>query len=246
VHLRVSAVALLGAGALMTGTLINTATVMVGSTLGTFLRSHLRDRVRQMVMWGVGLVSLVIGLQMSLTTNNILVILGSLLTGGIIGELIRLEEGVNTLGETLQAKLSGEKNSTFSKGFVSASLLFCVGPMTILGSIQDGLSGDYTLLATKSILYGFASLALAASMGWGVLFAALTVLVYQGGLTLGASLVKTLLTELMIAEMSATGGTLILAIGLNLLGLTTIRVANFLPALVIAPMLVGVLQLFGS
>ncbi len=230
----------------MTGTLINTATVIVGSTLGTFLRSHFPDRVRQMVMWGVGLVSLVIGLQMSLTTNNILVILGSLLTGGIIGELIRLEEGVNTLGDMLQAKLSGEKDSTFSKGFVTASLLFCVGPMTILGSIQDGLSGDYTLLATKSILDGFASLALAASMGWGVLFAALTVLVYQGGLTLGAGLAKTLLTEPMVAEMSATGGTLILAIGLNLLNLTTIRVANFLPALVIAPMLVGVLQLFGS
>jgi uncharacterized membrane protein YqgA involved in biofilm formation len=230
----------------MTGTLINTATVIVGSALGTFLRSHFPDRVRQMVMWGVGLVSLVIGLQMSLTTNNILVILGSLLTGGIIGELIRLEEGVTTLGDTLQAKLSGEKDSTFSKGFVTASLLFCVGPMTILGSIQDGLSGDYTLLATKSILDGFASLALAASMGWGVLFAALTVLIYQGGLTLGAGLAKTLLTEPMVAEMSATGGTLILAIGLNLLDLTTIRVVNFLPALVIAPVLVGVLQLFVS
>ena len=116
--------------------------------------------------------------------------------------------------------------------------------MTILGSIQDGLSGDYTLLATKSILDGFASLALAASMGWGVLFAALTVLIYQGGLTLGAGLVKTLLSEPMIAEMTATGGTLILAIGLNLLDLTAIRVANFLPALAIAPTLVVVVQLW--
>jgi uncharacterized protein len=118
--------------------------------------------------------------------------------------------------------------------------------MTILGSIQDRLSGDYTLLATKSTLDGFASLALTASMGWGVLFAALTVLVYQGGLTLAAGLVKMLLTEPMVAEMTATGGTLILAIGLNLLDLTTLLVANFLPALVIAPMLVGLLQLFGS
>ena len=233
-------------GALMTGTLINTATVIVGSTAGTFLRSRLPSRVRQMVMWGVGLVSLVIGLQMSLSTKNILIVLGGLLAGGIIGELIRLEEGLNKLGDTLQAKLSGEKDSTFSKGFVTASLLFCVGPMTILGSIQDGLSGDYTLLATKSILDGFASLALAAAMGWGVLFAALTVLVYQGGLTLGAGLVKTLLTEPMAAEMTATGGTLILAIGLNLLDLMAVRVANFLPALVIAPMLAGLLQLFGS
>jgi uncharacterized protein len=161
----------------MTGTLINAATVIVGSTLGTFLRSRFSDRVRQMVMWGVGLISLVIGLQMSLNRKNILIVLGSLLTGGIIGKLVRLHEGLNGLGDILQAKLTVEKDSMISKGFVTASLLFCVGPMTILGSIQDGLSGDYTLLATKSILDGFASLALAASMGWGVLFAALTVLV---------------------------------------------------------------------
>jgi uncharacterized protein len=230
----------------MTGMLINTATVIIGSTVGTFLRSRFPDRVRQMVMWGMGLISLVIGLQMSLTTKNILVVLGSLLVGGIIGELVHLHEGLNRVGDILQAKLTAEKDSTFSKGFVTASLLFCVGPMTILGSIQDGLSGDYTLLATKSILDGFASLALAASMGWGVLFAALTVLVYQGGLTLGAGLVKTLLTEPMVAEMTATGGTLILAIGLNLLDLTAIRVANFLPALIVAPILVELLQLFGS
>jgi uncharacterized protein len=230
----------------MTGTLINTATVVVGSTLGVLLRSRFPDRVRHMVMWGVGLISLVIGLQMSLSTRNILIVLGSLLTGGIIGELVRLHEGLNRLGEMVQAKLTTEKDSAFSKGFVTASLLFCVGPMTILGSIQDGLSGDYTLLATKSILDGFGSLALAASMGWGVLFAALTVLIYQGGLTLGAGLFKALLTEPMVAEMTATGGTLILAIGLNLFDLTPIRVANFLPALIVAPILVGLLQLFGS
>jgi uncharacterized membrane protein YqgA involved in biofilm formation len=211
--------------------------------LGTFLRVHFPDRVRQMVMWGMGLTSLVIGLQMSFTTKNILVVLGSLLTGGIVGELVRLHEGLNRLGDILQAKLTAEKDSMISKGFVTASLLFCVGPMTILGSIQDGLSGDYTLLATKSILDGFASLALAASMGWGVLFAALTVLIYQGALTLGAGLAKMLLTEPMVAEMTATGGTLILAIGLNLLDLTTIRVANYLPALVLAPIVVAVVHL---
>jgi uncharacterized membrane protein YqgA involved in biofilm formation len=223
----------------MTGTLINAATVLVGGTVGTFLRSRFPDRVRQMVMWGVGLVSLVIGLQMSLSTKNVLVVLGSLLAGGILGELIRLHEGLNKLGGALQAEFSAGKDSTFSKGFVTASLLFCVGPMTILGSIQDGLNGDYTLLATKSILDGFASLAFAASMGWGVVFAALTILIYQGGLTLAAGLVKTLLTEPMVVEMTATGGTLILAIGLNLLDLTTIRVANLLPALLIAPVVVG-------
>ncbi len=116
--------------------------------------------------------------------------------------------------------------------------------MTILGSIQDGLNDDYTLLATKSILDGFASLAFAASMGWGVSCAALTILIYQGGLTLGAGLVKTLLAEPMVVEMTATGGTLILAIGLNLLDLTTVRVANFLPALLIAPVVVRLLHLW--
>jgi uncharacterized membrane protein YqgA involved in biofilm formation len=120
----------------------------------------------------------------------------------------------------------------------------CLTWMTILGSIQDGLSVEYTLLATKSLLDGFVALALAASMGWGVLCAALTVLIHQGGLTLGAGLVKTLLTEPMIAEMTATGGTLILASGLNLLDLTTIRVANFLPALVIAPVIVALVHLW--
>jgi uncharacterized membrane protein YqgA involved in biofilm formation len=228
----------------MTGTLINAATVLVGGTAGTLLRSRFPDRVRQMVMWGAGLVSLVIGLQMSLSTKNILVVLGSLLAGGIVGELIRLHEGLNKLGDALQVEFSPGKDSTFSKGFVTASLLFCVGPMTVLGSIQDGLNGDYTLLATKSILDGFASLAFAASMGWGVVFAALTILIYQGGLTLGAGLVKTVLTEPMVVEMTATGGTLILAIGLNLLELTTVRVANFLPALLIAPVAAGLLHLW--
>lgn len=228
----------------MTGTLINTAAVLVGGTIGTFLHRRFPERVRQMVMWGVGLVSLVIGMQMGLSTRNILVVLGSLLAGGIVGELLRLHEGLNRVGETLQTTLSAEKNSTISKGFVTASLLFCVGPMTVLGSIQDGLTGDYTLLATKSILDGFASLAFAASMGWGVMLAGLTVLVYQGGLTLGASLVKTLLTEPMMVEMTATGGTLIVAIGLNLLELTSIRVANFLPALLFAPLLVALLCLW--
>jgi uncharacterized protein len=226
----------------MTGTLINTAAVAIGGAVGTLLRARFPGRVRQMVMWGVGLISLVIGLQMSLSTKNILIVLGSLLAGGIVGELARLHEGLNRVGDVLQAKFSVEKDSTFSKGFVTASLVFCVGPMTILGSLQDGLSGDYQLLAVKSILDGFAALAFAASMGWGVLCAALTVFLYQGALTLGAGLLKTILIDPMVAEMTATGGTLILAIGLNLLDLTVIRIANFLPALLIAPCIAALLH----
>jgi uncharacterized membrane protein YqgA involved in biofilm formation len=230
----------------MTGTLINTATVLVGSTVGTFLRSRFPDCVRQMVMWGMGLISLLIGSQMSLTTEHILIVLGSLLAGGVCGEVLRLHEHLNRLGDTLQTILSVAEDSAFREGFVTASPLFCVGPMTILASIQDGLSGDYTLLAFQGNPCWLCCVGARRFDGLGVLLAALTVLVYQGGLTLGAGLVKALLTEAMVAEMTATGGALILAIGLNLLDLTLIRVANFLPALVIAPALVALLPLSGT
>jgi uncharacterized membrane protein YqgA involved in biofilm formation len=224
----------------MLGTLLNTAAVVIGGTLGAALRPRPPDRVRQMGLWGVGLVSVVVGVQMSLSSQQVLIVLGGLLAGGLIGELAGLHDRLNRLGETLQARLSAEPAGMFAKGFVTASLVFCVGPMTVFDAIRDGLSGDDQLLALKSVLDGFAALAFAASMGWGVLCASLSVLGYQGALTLGARLVQGLLTEAMLGEMTATGGTLVLAIGLNLLAPTAIRVADFLPALLIAPAIVAV------
>jgi uncharacterized membrane protein YqgA involved in biofilm formation len=219
----------------MVGTLINVATVVAGSGAGLLVGSRLPERIRQTVLSGLGLMTL------ALQTRNPLLMLASLLLGGVIGELLGLEERLQALGRSLETRVSGHsgEGSAFVKGFVTASLVFCVGPMTILGSIQDGLTGNYTLLAIKATLDGFASLAFSASLGIGVMFAALTVLIYQGALTLGAGLVKAVLTEAMITEMTAVGGTMILGIGLLLLDLKRVRVASFLPGLFIAPVLVA-------
>lgn len=225
----------------MVGTLINVVTVVAGSGAGLLVGSRLPERIRQTVLSGLGLMTLVIGMSMALQTRNPLLMLASLLLGGVIGELLGLEERLQALGRYLETRVSGHsgEGSAFVKGFVTASLVFCVGPMTILGSIQDGLTGNYTLLAIKATLDGFASLAFSASLGIGVMFAALTVLIYHGALTLGAGLVKAVLTEAMITEMTAVGGTMILGIGLLLLDLKRVRVASFLPGLFIAPVLVA-------
>jgi len=232
----------------MIGTIINVITVVAGGTLGTLLGERLPSRIRTIIMQGVGLVTLAVGMSMAITTNNFLLVLGSIVIGGILGEWWRLEERLDRAGEWLEAKASRFPllaRGEFTKGFVTASLVFCVGPMTVLGSFQDGLSGDYTLLAIKSVLDGFSSLAFAASMGMGTTFAALTVLVYQGALTLGASLFQNILTDAMIMEMTATGGVMILGIGLLLLEIKRVRVANFLPALAIAPLLVALWERWG-
>ena len=226
----------------MTGTVINVITVVAGGTLGALLGERLPSRIRQIVMQGVGLVTLAVGMSMAITTKNFLLVLISIVIGGILGEWWRLEERLDRAGnwlETKAARFPFLARGEFTKGFVTASLVFCVGPMTILGSIQDGLSGDYTLLAIKSVLDGFSCLAFAASMGMGATFSAITVLVYQGILTLGASLFQTVLTDTIITEMTATGGVMILGIGLLLLEIKRVRVANFLPALAIVPLLVA-------
>ena len=240
-----------------TGTLLNVATVLVGGTLGTFLGARLPERMRETIMHGLGLLTLVIGIQLSLETDNILIVLASLLVGGIAGEWLRVEDRIDRLGRWLEQRTGGNKDSLysdhpqgdvrpassrFSHAFLTASLVFCVGPMTILGSIQDGLTGDYTLLAVKATLDGFAALAFASSLGPGVIFAALTVLVYQGALTLGAGWASVWLTDPMIAEMTATGGVLMLALGLGLLEIKRIRAGNLLPGIVVAPIIVAVVN----
>ena len=233
----------------MTGTVINVITVVAGGTLGALLGERLPSRIRHIIMQGVGLVTLAVGMSMALTTNNFVLVLVSIVIGGILGEWWRLEERLDEAGKWLEAKAARFPflaRGDFTKGFVTASLVFCVGPMTILGSIQDGLSGDYTLLAIKSVLDGFAALAFAASMGMGATFSAITVLVYQGILTLGASLFENILTDAMITEMTATGGVMILGIGLLLLEIKRVRVANFLPALAIAPLLAALWEMWGT
>ena len=239
------------------GTLINVVTVLVGGTLGILLGARLPERMRETIMHSLGLLTLVIGIQLSFETDNILIVLASLLLGGIAGEWLCIEDRINQLGRWLEHKSAGNNvrstsntsqdaihsgASRFSHAFLTASLVFCVGPMTILGSIQDGLSGDYTLLAVKATLDGFAALAFASTLGPGVLFSALTVLIYQGALTLGAGWASAVLTDPMIAEMTATGGVLMLALGLGLLEIKQIRAGNLLPAIVVAPLIVAVVE----
>ena len=221
----------------MIGTLINVGTVLGGSSVGLVVGKRIPDRIHETVFKGLGLLTMVIGLKMSLETGNVLILMASALTGGLVGEWIDLQRRLDSLGSYLQDRF-GKSRGRFSEAFVTSSLVFCVGPMTILGSIQDGLSGNYELLAMKSMLDAFSSMAFAATLGVGVLLSAATVLLFQGGLTLCASLLDGRLTEAMIAEMTACGGLMLLGIGLVLLDVTRPRVANFLPSLLFAPLIV--------
>jgi uncharacterized membrane protein YqgA involved in biofilm formation len=222
----------------MTGTWINIATVLVGCCLGLLLGKRFPERMRETLIKGLGLFTLIVGLQMAFKTDNVIITLVSVIIGGIIGELLNVQAQLDRLGNALQARFGAASNNRFSEGFVTTSLIFCVGPMTILGSLQDGLTGDYQLLSIKSILDGFVALTFAAGFGFGVAFSALTILIVQGSISLTASHLESLLTDIMINEMVAAGGLIILGIGFVLLELLRIRVANYLPALVIAPLLV--------
>lgn len=235
----------------MTGTLINVGTVLLGTLLGTLLGARLPQRLQDRVLAGLGLVTLVIGVELALTwkDTNTLFVLGGVLLGGITGEALRIEDRLERLGDRLQAMTSrggAAGTSTVSEAFFTASLLFCVGPLTVVGAIQDGLTGDYQALATKAVLDGFASIAIAASLGPGVAFAALSVLVVQGGISLSAGLFADILAEgsEALAALTSAGGVLIIGIALKLLDVKDVKVGNFLPALVFAPALVGIASLF--
>lgn len=231
------------------GTLLNTAAVIVGATIGTLLGHRLSHNVRGIAMQGVGLVTLVLGLQMALQVRNILVLLVSVLAGGLVGEMLRIEARLDQFGTWAQSRFERRPvgastsvgESTFARAFVTSSLVFCVGPVTILGAIQDGLTGDFRLLAIKSVLDGIAASIFASVLGKGVFLSAAVVLIYQGALTLAARLLGGLMVDPAsdpgVLELTAVGGTLVLGIGLKLLDVAAVRVGNFLPALVLAPLL---------
>ena len=229
----------------MVGTILNVITVLIGGALGTVLGQRLPDKMRQTVLHGLGLVTIAVGLRMALGTANILIVMGSVLLGGTLGEWWHIEDRLQALGDRLQVRLGVGESGTLAQGFVTASLIFCVGPMTILGSIRDGLTGDYSLLAIKSLLDGFAALALASSLGVGVLFSAATVLIFQGGLSLLSRLAQVGMSPAMIAEMTATGGVIIMGIGLILLDIKRVRLASYLPGIFIAPLVVAILTTLG-
>lgn len=234
----------------MTGTFINVAAILIGGTIGLLFGARIPEKFKNTVIAGMGIFTAAMGMGMFLKSSNQLIVLGALLIGALIGEWIGIEDRLQTLGQTLEKRFSQESesgaNSRFVRGFMVSSLLYCIGPIAILGSIQDGLTGDYNLLAVKSTLDGFASVAFASTLGVGVLFSALPILVYQGGVSLLAHQLNAIVTDPMMAEMTATGGILLIGVGIsNLLEIKKIRVGNFLPALIAAPLIVWVLSLFG-
>lgn len=227
----------------MTGTIINVITVLVGGSIGLLFGARIPERFKNTVIAGMGLFTAAMGLQMFLKTENPLIVLGALLIGVLLGEWWKIEDGLQALGQRLEARFAPQaetdSGSKFVRGFMVASLLFCVGPMTILGSIQDGLTGDYNLLAVKSTLDGFASVAFASTLGVGVLFSSIVVLVYQGGISLLAGQLSAIVTAPMMNEMTAAGGVILVGLAIsNLLEIKKIRVGNFLPALAVAPLIV--------
>ena len=233
----------------MIGTFINVVAILVGGGLGLLLGTKLSERLKETVIAGLGLFTLVYGISLFLKTENSLIVLGSVLVGVIIGEWWHIEEGLQHLGIWLERRVnsqkSGEQNVNFIKGFVTASLVFCIGPMAILGSIQDGLTGNFNTLVVKSILDGFGAMAFASSLGVGVLFSSVMILVYQGSITLLAGQVQNVISVTMMNELSATGGVLLVAIAISsLLEIKKIRTGSFLPALILSPIIVWILALF--
>ncbi len=233
----------------MTGTFINVAAILIGGAIGLFFGAQIPEKFKNTVITGMGLFTVAMGLQMFLKSGNQLIVLGALIIGALIGEWIGIEDKLQAFGEILEKRFSQDNetggSSRFVRGFMVSSLLYCIGPMAILGSIQDGLTGDYNLLAVKSTLDGFASIAFASTLGIGVLFSSVIVLIYQGGVSLLANQLNAIITDPMMAEMTATGGILLMGVGIsNLLEIKKIRVGNFLPALAVAPLIVWILSLF--
>ena len=231
----------------LSGTLLNVLAVAIGASVGLLVGSRMPARIQQTLTDGLGLFTLAIAFSLALRllmdqsapAGTDLVVLASILVGGGIGELLRLTERVDSLGDWFQRRLArGDKPSRISEAFVTASLVFCVGPLTILGSIQNGLTGDIQLLAVKSVLDGFASIAFAATLGAGVYLSIVTILVIQGGLATLAYLFGANLDPVAISAASAVGGVILLGVGLRLLEIKRVRVVSLLPALVLAPLLV--------
>ncbi|WP_099158980.1 DUF554 domain-containing protein [Virgibacillus ndiopensis] len=218
------------------GTLVNGACIIIGSLIGLFF-TKIPERYKETVMHGIGLAVILIGMQMAFSTESIIVVLLSLLSGAIIGEFVHVEEGLNRLGNWIGSKFT-TTNDDFSvaQGFITASLIFGIGAMSIIGALDSGIRGDHEVLITKGVIDGFVALVLTTSLGYGVIFSVISVVLYEGSIALLATQIENWMSESLlngfITELTAVGGLLIIAIGLNLLNLMKIRVGNLLPALV--------------
>jgi uncharacterized protein len=217
----------------VTGTIVNTGAIVAGGLLGLAAAGRIPQRVKDIVMQALGLSTLIIGLQMALAIHRIIPIVGGLLLGALTGELFRIEDGIEHVGRWLKKRAHSD-SSTFVMGFVTASLLYCTGAMVVVGSIQDGTTGNATTLYAKAMLDGVASMAFASTLGIGVLFSAVSVFVVQGSITLLASKLAFLQQPTVLDPLTGAGGLLIIAVAINVLNLARIRVGNLLPALVYA------------
>ena len=226
----------------MLGTIVNTVAIIAGSLIGLFFKGSIPEKYSKTIMHAIGLAVILIGLKTALKTDDILIIIISLAIGSVIGELLRIEDRLERLGKWLGHLVSGD-NEGIAKGFVTASLIYCVGAMAIVGSLESGLSGNHQTLFAKSLLDGIGSILFASTLGIGVLFSAVSVFLYQGAITLAASILKPFLIPGVVVQMSAVGGLLILAIGINLLEIKKLKIGNMLPAIFI-PLIYQILKRF--
>lgn len=228
----------------MIATFVNCGVIILGCIVGLFIKGGIPERFNKIIMNGLALCAMFIGFSGALEGNNTIITIVSMAVGALIGELIDIDKWLNKLGETIQAKLDkGDgKESRIAEGFVNASLLYCVGAMSIVGALQAGLSGNYDTIYAKTVLDGVSSVIFSASMGIGVVFSSVTVLLYQGGITICASFLSGILSQAVIAEMTAVGSLMIVGLGLNLLEVTDIKIANLLPGILV-PVVLGLIGL---
>ncbi len=227
----------------MLGTIVNSLAIIVGGFMGIMIKKGLKDNYKEIVMQGIGLSVIVIGLMGAFKAQNILLVIISIVIGSLIGEMIGIEKGLNMLGRSLQSRVGGN-NSSFSEGFVTTSLIYCVGAMAIVGALESGLTGNHETLFAKSILDGITSVIFASTFGIGVVFSGVSVFIYQGIITIAASSLKELLTDSVITEMSAVGGILIMGIGLNIMDIKKIKIGNMLPSIFIPLVYYGLVILY--
>ena len=230
----------------MLGVIVNVIAILLGGSIGLLCKRGIPTRMTDAVMLGLGLCTMYIGIDGALAGENVLIVIGSMVLGTIVGTVLDIDGAINRLGAWVEGKFHRNEGGKMSlaQGFVTASLLFCVGSMTVVGSLNAGILGDNQMLYTKSTLDLVAASMLAASLGVGVLLSAAFVLVFQGGLVLLSSLIAPVLTDAAIAEMTCAGSLLIIALGLNLMGLAKIKVADYMPAVLFAPLLVWIVSLF--
>ncbi|WP_027702108.1 DUF554 domain-containing protein [Metaclostridioides mangenotii] len=228
----------------MLGTIVNSLAIAVGCIVGLFIKKGIPERVSKTIMSGLGLCVLYIGIEGSLKGENTLITVICIAVGGLIGELIDIDKKINKLGDFLQEKFSkgDDQETSIAKGFVTTSLIYCVGAMAIVGALESGLTGNHQTLFTKALLDGISAIIFTTTLGIGVIFSSVAVFIYQGLITIGAAFLSTLLSEAVVTSLTAVGSLLIIGIALNLLEITKIKVANLLPA-VFLPILFGLLNL---